>query len=73
VASGVNLMLWLYKQLGGRRCFIALLIFISANWWLYSEYIKENSFVTLMSWVMGLYVGGNVVQKIFEGKRHDKE
>lgn len=62
-----------YDWFGGRRYFIALLIFAMANFWLYLKYITEDAFVTLMSWVIGLYIGGNVLQKIFEGKNGKHE
>ena len=56
----------IYDFFGGRRFFFALLVFSVSVGLVVAGKLDSGSYVTITLGTLGVYVGGNVVQKVFE-------
>jgi len=50
------------EKLGGRKLILSLLIFIGSTTLVYFAKIDQQSYFDLVKYIVGLYVGGNVLQ-----------
>lgn len=61
-----------YDWFGGRRYFFAEQVFVVSTVLLCIDKIKSSDYIQVIIWTLAIYVGGNVLQKYSEGKKHDK-
>lgn len=62
-----------YDFFGGRRYFFAEQILLLATGLLIVKKITSNNWVDICIWTAGIYVGGNILQKISEAKFEKKD